>query len=1031
MTKVATKTKPENQASKSSSDKEENKKISVPQEKQTALQEPVEGETIYEFRQDGSSQEAKGNSKTRTFPFKMLLETHVDNGKTVKVPKKLGDGNFGMVFEVTQPKATNTSFALKVLYEHRAGATGDDKKKKAELDRVRAELQVGINIPKEIDRHLADFLKVDPTFPKTGPAQLARLVAPLAYSESFDQFEGCDTLAAQDIRFSTFAYLMEKCDESLKDQVERSDTSGAAAAGYGRLKAAPKTERVKSALPVARQIAQGLQILHAAGLRHQDIKPANIYYTAGTNGVSYRLGDMGFLLPHDPKLAGTVAASLDAIGIGTKHYRSIEQVDFNDTAECTIQVDDKNKDRARLVTYDPKFRKTIIRRGDIAVLAKSATHRLLIVHHVEHDEESTKTTIDVELVRETRRGLAGKPEGKFLTNDSKTQVSFFKNPSAKTDLFGLGAIVYDIITAGDSPERFYELLRRFDTHDGSTDRIVENYSIWKNGFLDDPDMAAIFTRINGGADRTEVLDERVLRFVLRSMMSDATDSFFQRFDFEDYVPGENQTSDEENARSSRVKTVAGWRKVILGLGQMLEDFRALRYDDPAVNLLTKTVEETDLLEPDPGAGSMQSALSKVIASYRLGEPIERREGFDKSVTQAERQTYRWLISSALLQKLVSEIRNLTDKSTSMVSLSPEHLTVENSNIRFGPHLFSKAKPLYRQLLSRDPMLTRIRPFSSRFEPIWWRYATRRIHVTKFEKLREADQSENPSVEKSVIVEKKPGQGSSDLPQTLETTEPESSHALFRVKYEHVDFAFAPPRFEKGDYLIPGHGVREVFEIVKTEGAKTLILRSCEDRELQVSNDQPHDQNFEESFEQAHLLKSPVPVDYYAGMLAIYMYQLLFAGGVGQPEELEDLPNVLLSNVPNFPIQFHATPAQLAPPAKRQTAERFRDHTIRLIVWLSLGGYKYAEDDATKSVWNRIQNEFVEWLSAKEALVGNKGDLMGIHLTGQIGFDVAKETCKNSKSAFIETTLSEWEKSANSYLRGQTGEKATAWLGRWR
>lgn len=999
--------------------------------KRRSIVSVVKGHNIYEF-----SQGKPGSPGVRSTPFRLLLETEKVDGIEITIPKKLGDGNFGMVFEAPDPNAANTSYALKILYDHRAGASGDLQKNEAELKRVQAELHVGINIPEEIDKYLTQFQAADSTFPATAPLQLARLVAPIAYCEDFDEFEGKEALSDQDIVFSKYAYLMKKCDESLKDQVERSDDPSDKAIGYGRLRSAEKLERVKSALPIAKQIAQGLQVLHAAGLRHQDIKPANIYYSADADGnIDYRLGDMGFLLPHDPKLAGTAAASLDAIGIGTKHYRSIEQVDFNDTAECKISVDPDHSDRATLETYDPKFSDTIIRRGDLAVLAKSATHRLLVVNAVKHDEKSTKTTVRVTLVRESRIDGNGLSEGRFLTDDEKTQVSFFKNPSAKTDLFGLSGIIYDIITGGDSPERFYELLRRFDTRETSADQILESYSIWRNGFLDDPDLAAIFSRINGGTDRTEVLDERILRFVLRTMMSDADDSYFRTFEFDDQLPGEEIEPNDDAIVEVRVKAVAGWRQVIAALDRMLQDFAALNYTNPQVNLLTKPAEKRPDPEFDAPPASSQKALSQVIPSYRAGVPPDVGDALKKDIDSKvnTKITYRWIISGALIRSLVTSIRNLGEtRSMFLASLSPEHLTVDESTLKLGPNVYDMAKPLHKQLRSRDPMLTRIRPYASRFEPIWWQHASRRIRVSKFEILKPS--TDRQTVEPTAENDPKTNLRNQSTGRDAFGEKIPPIGVCIEAKYDLVDWSLATPEFGVGDYVIPNQGVHEIYEVLAHEVGRKLTLKPIITESDEASNGVKTEVKAAEKFEQAHLLKQPNPVNYYGGMIATYLYQLLIADGVGQSRQIDDFPDSVLSNLKAYPIAFRASPSAEATAHAEHTTEAFQRYTIQFIVWLILGGFSWNSKNELMNdddKWQMIYDETIEWLRYLENILDCNGQIAGTHLLNKSGYDLADQVSEKMGNVFQSIKVDDWQSVSQDYLINQNGAESerseTTWL----
>ena len=149
--------------------------------------------------------------------------------------------------------------------------------------------------------------------------------------------------------------------------------------------------------------------------------------------------------------------------MGTRHYRSIEQLDFCDTAQCDVDVCGDGQ-RALLRSRDPKFIDTNIRKGDMAYFAKSNTRRLFNIVDLRKDPMAGLVEVHIEMSQPPGVPEDGEEaEASVLVSDTNTQISFLKNPTAKTDLFGLGAILFDILSAGDSPERFYELLRRFDT----------------------------------------------------------------------------------------------------------------------------------------------------------------------------------------------------------------------------------------------------------------------------------------------------------------------------------------------------------------------------------------------------------------------------------------------------------------------------------------------------------------------------------------------------------------------------------------
>ena len=72
---------------------------------------------------------------------------------------------------------------------------------------------------------------------------------------------------------------------------------------------------------VARQVADGLAHVHAAGIVHRDVKPANILITRGKKGVEAKLADLGIAL----WVEGTRLTAAGTV-MGTAAYLSPEQV---------------------------------------------------------------------------------------------------------------------------------------------------------------------------------------------------------------------------------------------------------------------------------------------------------------------------------------------------------------------------------------------------------------------------------------------------------------------------------------------------------------------------------------------------------------------------------------------------------------------------------------------------------------------------------------------------------------------------------
>ena len=218
------------------------------------------------------------------------------------------------------------------------------------------------------------------------------------------------------------------------------------------------------ALPFLRDIVVGLSRLHRVSyinggpLFHLDIKPANIYIKRDdTKGIVCALGDLGFL-PPEPQLDRTMDASVDDLPLGTLHFRSPEQKEHFDVANVEVNVQDNG---VFLDIRDPKFSGSFIERGDSVLFSRDRTR---IRHIIQDIVPSTPTTpIRVQIAARSDQ----------IRDGEQTQVIFLKRQEYRTDLFGVGAIAFDLISCGRSSERFYESIRRFE-FDGSGRGSVES-----------------------------------------------------------------------------------------------------------------------------------------------------------------------------------------------------------------------------------------------------------------------------------------------------------------------------------------------------------------------------------------------------------------------------------------------------------------------------------------------------------------------------------------------------------------------------
>lgn len=934
-------------------------------------------------------------SDVRQFEIE-LTDTAEPDGTDGRVPVKIGDGNFGIVL-AAQSALDAHDYALKIIYDHVIPARKQDRSPTyaTDLDRVDAELRIGVDLSKKLREFVSDHKddpRLDADFRSIAQRPSAHIVLPLAYSDRFNTFDGREQLALLDVKLSTRAYLMDRYDCTLKDLVEcAGDVPGAdtedggdganhperdtPSTGYSRLQQVVVREKERSAIPILEQIARGLQTLHAAAFRHQDIKPANIYYRRVGDAAEFRLGDLGFLRPtDDPAIAGSAVAR-EPVGLGTRHYRSIEQLDFCDTAQCDVVASDDGHS-AVLRSRDPKFIDTNIRKGDMAYFAKSNTRRLFNIVDLRKDPTPGVVEVDIEMSQPTGAPEDGdEAEPSVLVSDKNTQISFLKNPTAKTDLFGLGAILFDMLTAGDSPERFYELLRRFDTSAVSIDaNIMRLYDTWRVGIVDDADIAAIFGRVCG--TRGQAVHIEVLRFLLKCMMSNCEDSFYAKRGF--------GRAEMEKADEALIVAVGAWSAVIKQIKSLERAVGAQGYEDVAKNILTRPDWEEFVWKPDAdhedGNRSGAVEFTRVIDAYRQGMAPLGRDG--SSATPEPHQDLRWPLGASLLCELVEELtRSRLDTKPgklNIVSLAPEHLGVDPGSILLQRHVVKGDDgSLVDCMRRRDPLLSGIRPFTQRYEPIWWPYRTRRVLLS------------------------------------LDKPKARDGAVQVNARIEYSDFSVSGLKVDGGDFVLPSETTSPaIFRVAEVGQDGSLTLTVHDDR---IKSGGRLDE-LSYALEDGFLVRTPDRVDYYAGMVAIYMFHMLISDGTTLNSEVSNFPNAIYTRLADYPVRFSRKPGDESRVAALTAAgSRFGRYTSELIMWLSLGGYHFGDDNQTekpdeKTRWDRIDDAVEDW---SDAVVAESGVKVADYVHGP---DIADVATSLDKNLFGALTHKQWESVCSSFLK---------------
>ena len=236
--------------------------------------------------------------------------------------------------------------------------------------------------------------------------------------------------------------------------------------GYELLKSLSFEERIETIWPILSHLVAGLEVLHSlknATIAHLDLKPANIFIDNPGGAIEAYIGDFGFTNVAIA-LGGTYLLSEEALPLGTLHYRSPEQKDYRDV--CYAKVTHENE-KVILEIKDPKFNGTIIEDGDFIIFSKDSSRRSYDISKIEfgNEKEPTKLTINAKVGS--------------ISSDEYTQIWLYKRQDDRTDIFGVGAIAYDLLTCGKSPERFYEGIRRFERKDngeeGTVKDVIEKY----------------------------------------------------------------------------------------------------------------------------------------------------------------------------------------------------------------------------------------------------------------------------------------------------------------------------------------------------------------------------------------------------------------------------------------------------------------------------------------------------------------------------------------------------------------------------
>jgi len=322
-------------------------------------------------------------------------------------------------------------------------------------------------------------------------------------SEAYKNEEFRMNFKALDMELSDYAIVMPLYSWTLKDILERGTNSYENEPnGYSVLSKLNFNDRIATMLPFLIDIATGIKSLHSAGLFHHDIKPANIFVTTSIvdKKVKSVVGDLGFLKAEKNDLKKlSNSQPRDSFALGTIHYRAPEQKEYFDISDARIShINNKN---IEIHIFDPKFRSSMIEEGDFLFFSRDDKQKPFIIESI----DKTKHPIVIKI------GGDSQP-----AEDDRTQIIMYKLQGIRTDLFGIGAIVLDMLTCGRSPERFYETIRSYDNEEGDITQLLELYRQVSTYQADERGLGHIFEPFE---DHNEYAPLPIVELILKCMMS--------------------------------------------------------------------------------------------------------------------------------------------------------------------------------------------------------------------------------------------------------------------------------------------------------------------------------------------------------------------------------------------------------------------------------------------------------------------------------------------------------------------------------
>ena len=456
-------------------------------------------------------------------------------------PVELGNGNYGVVYLIHKGGNSRypNKYAFKVLYKY-----DNSELNEVIQERFEAEIRSSNEIIDELENFnvrqipgvvmtidgTTEFLDSEAYNTFTQLNSIERLSNYALVMELYDKTleelleDGINKYAIQSSKliphhnleqriFTSKAQAKQYIRQQVKDKKEQKNFESKIYElnGYDLLSSLNFAERIATILPYLENITQGLRYLHKAGYLHLDLKPANIFNRELDSTLQSAIGDLGFLQKNHLK-PQSLLGKYNRLPLGTLHYRSPEQKYFFDVANVEI----KNDTETKLIIRDPIFRETIIERGDYVIFGKY------------NDKAYKIERIIIELEKNAPVYVYLKTDDSdkiYLKPCKRNQAKFYKIQGKRTDLFGIGAIAFNLITCGESPERFYESIRKYDTQYSTVDELIGKYESVYSFESSEPGLTKIFEPFQD-KNSSEYVPRQIVELILKCMLYKAEDTFY-------------------------------------------------------------------------------------------------------------------------------------------------------------------------------------------------------------------------------------------------------------------------------------------------------------------------------------------------------------------------------------------------------------------------------------------------------------------------------------------------------------------------